>query len=122
MGQELLDLNGYIRKRRKYYLATNSKGHRIVRGTTEKEYTHATISKDRSAWGFIYATFTTRLDLANRYSRNWKDSEVVEVKEITSKEARQLKKEIWKEIDTFREQEANKTALVYQVERETNDN
>lgn len=122
MGQELLDEVGYTRKLRKYYLAVNSKGHKVVRGSTEKEYTHATIYGDLFNTGYCYATFTTRLDLAKRYSRGWKGSEVVEVKEVTTKEARQLKKEIHAKANEHQELLANKTAQVYQIERDTNDN
>jgi hypothetical protein len=121
MGQELLEIpdNNYaFRRKRKYYLATNSKGHKVVRGTTEKKYTHATIHNDLYASGYCYATFTTRLDLAKRYARAWGDNaEVVEVLEITSKEARQHKKDINNTAHNHQEQEANRIAGVYEIER-----
>lgn len=100
MGQELLNIteSSYaFRSKRRYYLAVNSKGHMVVRGSTQKEYTHATIYSELYNSGYCYATFTTRLDLAQRYSRRWDKSEVVEVKEITSKEAKQIKKQIEEE-------------------------
>ena len=73
--------------------------------------------------GYGYATFTTRFDLGKRYQTSWgkKDYELVEVKEITSKEAKQLKKEIAEQAKQFKEAEAKRTAQVYQIERDTND-
>lgn len=123
MGQELLEIpdNSYgFRSKRKYYLAVNSRGHKVVRGTTCKKYTHATIYGNLYNSGYCYATFTTREDLAKRYSKRWEGSEVVEVTPITDKEARQYKKEIHATAIQFQEGEANRTAHVYQIEREGN--
>lgn len=117
MGQELLEVQGWTRQKPRYFLAINSKGHKVVRGSTCKNYTHATIYGDLYNSGFCYATFTTREDLAKRYSRGWEGSEVVEVKEITSKEARQYKNEIYATAEQFHTQQANRTAQVYQIER-----
>lgn len=116
MGQELFDVR-WIRKPRKYYLATNSKGHKVVRGSAEKEYTHATIYKDLYASGYCGATFSSRLDLAQRYAKRWSNHEVVEIKEITSKEARQHKKEINQVAKDYQEKMAQRIANVYGVER-----
>ena len=127
MGQELLDRVGYTKVRPKYYLATNSKGHSIVRGSTTKKYTHAVISVEPFSIGYCYGTFTTRLDLANRYCNRFNKNEtykweVVEVKEVSTKEARQLKKDIHARAVDYQELYANKTAQVYLIERDTDDN
>lgn len=127
MGQELLkiqpsDWNYNHKNRRKFYLATNSKGYKVVRGSSSKELTHATIAGDLTKWGWCYATFTTRLDLAQRYSKRWKGSEVVEVKEITTKEARQYKKEIEQMRQDYLERQASMTANVYEIDRNANGN
>lgn len=123
MGQELLEIpdNAYsFRRKRTYYLAVNSKGHKVVRGTCSKNYTHATIYSSLYTSGYCYATFTVREDLAKRYARGWEGAEVVEVKVITDKEARQYKKEIIETAKQFQEGEANRIAHVYQIEREEN--
>ena len=122
MGQELLDKVGYIKKPRKYYLATNSKGHMVVRGTTQKEYTHATIYGELYNSGYCYATFTTRLDLAKRYSRRWDKSEVVEVKELPRNELKKYKNLILERAKLHQEIIAKGIAKVYEIDREANDN
>ena len=129
MGQELMDIypaNYKFRhaSQRKFYLAINSSGLKVVRGSDRKIHSHAVISKEPSRYnGKAYATFTTRFDLAKRYLTTWgkRDYEIVEVKEITSKEVKQLKKEIAEQAKQFKEAEANRTAKVYQIERDTND-
>lgn len=125
MGQELLEIqpsDWKFRSKRRFYLATNSKGYKVVRGSSSKELTHATIAGDLTQWGWCYATFTTRLDLAQRYSKRWKGSEVVEVKEITTKEARQHRKEIEQMRQDYLERQASNTAKVYEIDRNANGN
>lgn len=95
------DIGIYVRRRkvkRKYYHAVSSTGYEIVRGCNgRKVFTHAVISCVPLAYsGYIYGTFTTRLDLAERYLKRWETNplrahEIVEVKEITSQEARRIK-------------------------------
>lgn len=121
MGQELLEINlndWKYRNKRRYYLAINSAGHKVVRGSTSKQYTHATIYGTLYNSGYCYATFTVREDLAKRYSRRWEGSEVVTVKEISAVEARKYKKEIQETAKQFHEQRAQATASVYGIDRE----
>ena len=114
MGQELLEVglnNDYYYQRtpRKFFLATSSTGLRAVRGSASKVYTHACIATKRSEWGWVTNLWSSRADLAERnarsYTKHYSESgitfEAVEVKEITAKEARQIKKEIWQEVENY---------------------
>lgn len=108
MGQELLDIpitsyHHRNRTKRKFYLATASTGIYDVRGSANKTYTHACISTSLTEWGWAVCAWSSRADLAkrnlsgyNKWGKNTKNPiqfEVVEVKEITAKEARQLRQQ-----------------------------
>lgn len=97
MGQELFHLN-YEKKPRLYYKATNSAGLTVTRGSGNKEYRYAVVAKEFSEWGVLFATFTTRLDLAERYCKNYNKGnskyEVIEVEVSSAKEYRLIKKEM----------------------------
>lgn len=86
----------------KYYLATNKAGFHEVRGS-RKQLSFAVIKQQPSNYGLIYATFTTRIELAKRYLTSYgKDIyELVEVKEITKKEAKKYREVIAKMADDF---------------------
>jgi len=109
MGQELLDRTGYVRTPRVYYLGVASNGAQVIRGSCDDRYSHAVMgtSPMRYPNELLYGTFHARLDLAKRQltsNYNWKNKnpendyladrewEVVELKKITAKEARQIKK------------------------------
>lgn len=130
MGQELFDVNGYyVRQPRKYYVATNSKGFMVARSSASKIYSHAVVLKTPEKWGSIYYTFTSRLDLANRYCKSWnkrnsehetyREYEVVEVKEVSAKEFRVAKQQI--KIQTLKAQEAEVNTIknVYQMDTDS---
>lgn len=127
MGQELFDVKNYYEKKpRKYYVATNSKGLKIARSSASKNYSHAVVGKTPEKWGAIYYTFTTRLDLANRYCKSWnkrnseretyREYEVVEVKEVSSKEFRVAKQEIKIQHLKAQEAEINTIKDVYEID------
>lgn len=111
MGQELLSKNpnNIYKRKTRYFLATSSTGLRAVRGSQSKVYSHACIATVRSDWGWVTSLWSSRLDLAEKnvraYDRYYKESdtgisfEAVETKEITSKEARVIKKEINLEVE-----------------------
>ena len=111
MGQELFDLPFKPRPKTRYFLATSSTGLRAVRGSTSKVYSHACIATSRTEWGWVTNLWSSRLDLAKRnvsaYNRYYEQSknhisfEAVETKEITPKEARQIKKEINQEVKEY---------------------
>ena len=96
----------------KYYLATNNAGFHNVRGS-RKQMSFAVIKQQPSNYGFVYATFTTRIQLAKRYLTSFgKDKyEIVEVKEISKKEAKRYREVITKMAD-------NVVKLNLQAERE----
>lgn len=111
MGQELLEISDsyYHRYRTRYFLATTSTGLQVVRGSTSRSYSYACVATARSEWGWVTNLWSSRKDLAERnkrsYDKAYKDSgisfEVVETQEITAKEARKIKKQIWKEIEDY---------------------
>lgn len=121
MGQELLDISdntyGY-RRERTYYVATSSKGFMALRGSHADKYTHATIKIEphEHSLGYVWASFSSQEKYAKRWARAG-ESEAVEIKKITAKEYRQLKKEINKKAGEWREQKAKNTAQVYQIDR-----
>ena len=99
----------------KYYLATNNAGFHQVRGS-RKEMSFAVIKQQPTHYGFVYATFTTRIELAKRYLTSFgKDKyEIVEVKEISKKEAKRYREVITKMADDV--MKAN-----LQIDKEAND-
>lgn len=121
MGQELLEIEDSLWRRnnaRTYYVATSSKGYMVLRGSHADKYTHATIviePHERSN-GYVWASFTSQEKYAKRYAKAGQ-SEAVELKKITAKEYRQLKKEIDKKAEEWRELQARTTAQVYQIDR-----
>lgn len=99
MGQELLDVKGYQRRPRKFFVATNSKGYKAVRGSAEKDYSYCVIAKEYSEWGSIYASWSATEHNANKYCKTWNNREadryeVVKCEQVTAKEARLIKKQI----------------------------
>ena len=104
MGQELLEHKGWIKKPRKYFVATNSKGFRVVRGSADRDYSYCVIAKELSVWGSIYASFSATESNAKKYCKTWnnrhKDEmfEVVKCVQVTAKEVRVIKKEIQLEV------------------------
>ena len=104
MGQEMLNWEGYSKRTRKYYLGVASNGARVLRGSADREYTHAVIStrinyKGEITWGSFHATeqlakrqLTTNRNYEKRYESG-RTYEVVELKVITAKEVRAIKKE-----------------------------
>ena len=130
MGQELFDVKSYYEKRpRKYYVAINSKGFKVARSSASKNYSHAVVLITPKEWGGIYYTFTSRLDLANRYCKSWNNNheknnnydryEVVETKEVSAKEFRVAKQEIKLQHLKAQEAEANKIKHVYQMDTDS---
>lgn len=110
MGQELLNQQGWIRTPRKYFVATNSKGYRAIRGSADKDYSYCVISKELSEWGSIYASWSATEHNAKKYCKTWNNREadryeVVKCVQVTAKEVRVIKKEIHLEILKRREQE-----------------
>ncbi|CAB4166998.1 hypothetical protein UFOVP964_97 [uncultured Caudovirales phage] len=101
MGQELLEVRGYIKTPRKYFVATNSKGYRAIRGSADRDYEWCIIAKELSPWGYVYSSWSATERNANKYCTTWNnrhdDSEMYEVvkcEQVTAKEARVIKKEI----------------------------
>lgn len=106
MGQELFDVqSNYSTAPRVFYLAVSSNGTKSIRGSAYARYSHAVLevsdkdySKDVLTWGW----YCSRLDLAEGIARRENKSakqndtgrvfEVIELKTITAKEVRQLKK------------------------------
>jgi len=98
MGQELLSVKGYTRNPRKYFVATNSKGYKAVRGSADKDYSYCVIAKDYSQWGSIYSSWSATEHNAKKYCKTWNRNgelyEVVKCEQVTAKEARLIKKQI----------------------------
>lgn len=99
MGQELLAVRGYIRTPRKYFVATNSKGYKAIRGSADRNYGWCVIAKELSEWGSIYASWSKTEHNAKKYCTTWNNREadryeVVKCVQVTAKEARAIKKEI----------------------------
>ena len=111
MGQELLDINtGYERKPRTYYHATATNGTQALRGSGDDRYTHAVVMTETNyPKELSWATFHSSEQLAKRQftsNINWqkkciengstygsnREWEVVELKKITAKEFRGIKK------------------------------
>lgn len=99
MGQELLEVRGYVRKPRKYFVATNSKGYRVVRGSADRDYSYCVMTKELSERGGIYASFSATESNAKKYCKTLNNQEadryeVVKCVQVTAKEVRVIKKEI----------------------------
>jgi hypothetical protein len=110
MGQELLDTTGYQRKPRTYYHAVALNGAQALRGSGEDRYTHAVVMVQINyPKELSYATFHSSKQLASRQlvtNENWqkksisegsswwegREWEVVELKKISAKEFRAIKK------------------------------
>jgi hypothetical protein len=108
MGQELLEKTGYVRTPRKYFVATNSKGYRVIRGSADRDYFYCVIAKELNAWGSIYASFSATEHNAKKYCKTWNNRydeeayEVVKCVQVTAKEVRVIKKEIRLEVTQYR--------------------
>jgi len=100
MGQELLERTGYVKTPRKYFVATNSKGYRVIRGSADRDYFYCVMSKELSQWGGIYSSFSATEHNAKKYCKSWNNKakeemyEVVKCVQVTAKEVRAIKKEI----------------------------
>lgn len=98
MGQELLAQQMWEKKPRLYYKATNSAGLTVTRGSARKEYKYAVVTKQFNKWGGLPATFTPRLDLAERYLKYYNNGnseyEIAEVELSSAKEHRLIKKQM----------------------------
>lgn len=107
MGQELFDVkSNYTKGKRIFYLAVSSNGYKSIRGSEYDRYTHAVLEvSDNSSHSkdiLTYGNYCSRLDLAegiarraNAYakaSNNGYVFEVIELKKITAREVRALKK------------------------------
>lgn len=83
---------------RLYYKATSSTGLVATRGSASKPYKYAVVATDFTKWGEVYATFTPRLELAERYCKSYNKGnlkyEVVEVEVSSAKEHRLIKKQM----------------------------
>jgi hypothetical protein len=116
MGQELLDYQGYVRKPRKYFVATNSNGNRLVRGSADKDYSYCVILKEPSEWGGLWGSWSATEHNAKKYCKTWNNKyeekyEVVKAQLVSAKEVRAIKKEIAKEYQLRREQLDRKTEM-----------
>lgn len=104
MGQELLERTEYVRTPRKYFVATNSKGYRVVRGSADKDYFYCVIAKELNQWGYIYSSFSATEHNAKRYCKSWNNKageeqyEVVKCVQVTAREVRVIKKQITLEV------------------------
>jgi len=110
MGQELLERTGWVKKPRKYFVATNSKGYRVIRGSADRDYFYCVIAKELNAWGSIYASFSATEHNAKKYCKTWNNREadryeVVKCVQVTAKEVRAIKKEIALEVIKYKEEQ-----------------
>ena len=100
MGQELLDRVGYVRRPRKYFVATNAQGYKAVRGSADRDYSYCVMSKDFTQWGYLYASWSATEHNAKKYCKTWNNKEgqemyeVVKCEQVTAKEARLIKKQM----------------------------
>jgi hypothetical protein len=119
MGQELLDTTGYQRKPRTYYHAVALNGAQALRGSGEDKYTHAVVMVNVNyPKELSYATFHSSKQLATRQlitNENWqkksiaqgsswwegREWEVVELKKISAREYRAIKKADSKACDEY---------------------
>jgi len=127
MGQELLERTGYVRTPRKYFVATNSNGYRVIRGSADRDYFYCVIAKELNAWGSIYSSFSATESNAKKYCKTWNNRqknevyEVVKCVQVTAKEVRVIKKEIQLEVMKHRLQEASEvTNPCTEYEKENN--
>jgi hypothetical protein len=110
MGQELLERTGYVKTPRKYFVATNSKGYRVIRGSADRDYFYCVMSKELSEWGCIYSSFSATEHNAKKYCKSWNNKakeemyEVVKCVQVTAKEVRAIKKEITIEVINWQAQ------------------
>jgi len=124
MGQELLDRVGYVRRPRKYFVATNSKGYRVIRGSADRDYFYCVIAKELSVWGSIYASFSATESNAKKYCKTWNNKEadryeVVKCVQVTAKEVRVIKKEIKLEVAKYWEEKDRQDRTPPQVSEGT---
>jgi hypothetical protein len=111
----------YEKKPRVYYFVEASNGGRLIRGSWRDMYSHAVIAcpKELNYENEIsYGSFHSSKQLAERSKKSWENYqkkagsnyegmtwEVVEVKKITAKEARQLKNADRKALKAWREKQ-----------------
>lgn len=126
MGQELLERKGYVRTPRKYFVATNSKGYRVVRGSADKDYFYCVMSKELSEWGCIYSSFSATEHNAKKYCKSWNNKakkeqyEVVKCVQVTAREVRLIKKQITLEVINYLAQQATEVSEETKVSEATN--
>jgi hypothetical protein len=111
MGQELLERTGYVKTPRKYFVATNSKGYRVIRGSAYKDYFYCVLTKELNEWGCINSSFSATEHNAKKYCKTWNNQakeelyEVVKCVQVTAKEVRAIKKEITLEVINWQSQQ-----------------
>jgi hypothetical protein len=110
MGNELLDVTGYQRKPRTFYVAVASNGAQALRGSGDDRYTHAVVMTainypNELSWATFHASeqlakrqITSNRNNQKKYAesnssyygsnREW---EVVPLKKVTAKEFRTIK-------------------------------
>ena len=109
MGNELLDVTGYQRKPRTYYVAVASNGAQALRGSGDDRYTHAVVMTtinypNELSWATFHASeqlakrqFTSNVNWQKKSiengstygsNRQW---EVVPLKKVSAKEFRAIK-------------------------------
>jgi hypothetical protein len=126
MGQELLERTGWVKTPRKYFVATNSKGYRVIRGSADRDYFYCVMSKDLSEWGGIYSSFSATEHNAKKYCKSWNNKakeeqyEVVKCVQVTAKEVRAIKKEINLEVINWIAQQATEVSEETKVSEATN--
>jgi hypothetical protein len=111
MGQELLDRTGYIRTPRKYFVATNSNGDKLIRGSADNDYSYCVILTEPSDFGGLWGSWSATEHNAKKRCKTWNNKEylrerkyeVVKCVQVTAKEVKAIKKEI---------------AIAYQLRRE----
>lgn len=137
MGQELLDKTGYQRKPRTYYHAVATNGAQALRGSGEDRYTHAVvITTINYPKELSWATFHGSKQLALRQlvtnenwqkkseetgSRYWENREweVVELKKISAKEFRAIKKADQIALDEYTKKSIQQHTGLFVTEGET---
>jgi len=125
MGQELLERTGWVKTPRKYFVATNSKGYRVIRGSADRDYFYCVMSKDLSEWGGIYSSFSATEHNAKKYCKSWNNKakeeqyEVVKCVQVTAKEVRAIKKEINLEVINWIAQQATEVSEETKVSEAT---
>ena len=109
MGNELLDVKGYQRKPRTFYVAVASNGAQALRGSGDDRYTHAVVMTtinypNELSWATFHASeqlakrqFTSNVNWQKKSDENGsiygsnRQWEVVPLKKVSAKEFRAIK-------------------------------